>query len=511
MPESFSFTCSCEVAPGTTAPDLAPYVVSLQGLYGIITLNGTGVLEISTSGNTINFGLAAGAGLGTVTSIAASSSNSNLVIGGSPVTTFGTLAFSLAGALNSISGLVTAADKMIYTTAADTYAVTGLTSFARTLLDDAAAVNARSTLGLVIGTDVQAFSQELSDFVTNASWAGVDLTLAGSVTVATTVTAGTDVIAGSNIEATLGSITAGNDITAGGIFTGDGSGITNLNVDTAVGSGTLAVANGGTNIASYAVGDLIHATGATTLTKLPSVSEGSYLRSAGVTTAIVWSTLKLPNSATTGDLLYANSPNNISNLADVATGNALISGGVGVAPAWGKITSSHVNSTIPTISAGVNSDITSFFGPITFSDTVTVSSDMHLSGGFYDSTDVIGDPNNVLISNGGGTEWSTGLSINTLVLNTNFGLEGTITGAGTTGAQTINKPCGTVRFAAGASSLVVTNSLCTTSHKVLAMACTNDTTATVKNVVTTTGAFTITLEAAATAETEVYWELRQIT
>jgi hypothetical protein len=136
---------------------------------------------------------------------------------------------------------------------------------------------------------------------------------------------------------------------------------------------------------------------------------------------------------------------------------------------------------------------------------------MHLSGGFYDSTDVIGDPNNVLTSNGGGTEWSTGLSINTLVLNTNFGLEGTITGAGTTGAQTINKPCGTVRFAAGASSLVVTNSLCTTSHKVLAMACTNDTTATVKNVVTTTGAFTITLEAAATAETEVYWELRQIT
>lgn len=50
--------------------------------------------------------------------------------------------------LQSISGLTTAADRMIYTTASDTYAVTTLTSFARTLLDDTTNTAMRTTLGL---------------------------------------------------------------------------------------------------------------------------------------------------------------------------------------------------------------------------------------------------------------------------------------------------------------------------------------------------------------------------
>lgn len=72
-------------------------------------------------------------------------------------------------------------------------------------------------------------------------------------------------------------------------------------------AGTLAVASGGTNITSYAVGDLIYA-------------------------------------STTGIL---------SKLADVATGNALISGGVGVAPSYGKIAlTTHVSGTLPVANGG---------------------------------------------------------------------------------------------------------------------------------------------------------------
>jgi len=50
--------------------------------------------------------------------------------------------------LDSIAGLTTAANKMIYTTAADTYAVTALTATARTLLDDTSVSVMRTTLGV---------------------------------------------------------------------------------------------------------------------------------------------------------------------------------------------------------------------------------------------------------------------------------------------------------------------------------------------------------------------------
>lgn len=50
--------------------------------------------------------------------------------------------------LQSISALTTAADKMIYTTGSDTYAVTDLTSFARDMLDDADGAAVVATLGI---------------------------------------------------------------------------------------------------------------------------------------------------------------------------------------------------------------------------------------------------------------------------------------------------------------------------------------------------------------------------
>lgn len=79
----------------------------------------------------------------------------------------------------------------------------------------------------------------------------------------------------------------------------------------------------------------------------------------------------------------------------------------------------------------------------------------------------------------------------------------TNTAGGTTGAQTINKPSGTVNFAAGTATLVVTNSTVTTASLVFAVVRTADATALIKNVVPAAGSFTITLNANATAETSV--------
>lgn len=86
----------------------------------------------------------------------------------------------------------------------------------------------------------------------------------------------------------------------------------------------------------------------------------------------------------------------------------------------------------------------------------------------------------------------------------------TLTPPGTTGAQTINKSAGSVNFAIGAGSLVVTCDKCTANSLVFAVVATNDATAGIKNVVPASGSFTIRLTAIATAQTRVnFWVLNQ--
>jgi hypothetical protein len=81
----------------------------------------------------------------------------------------------------------------------------------------------------------------------------------------------------------------------------------------------------------------------------------------------------------------------------------------------------------------------------------------------------------------------------------------TVTAAGTTGAQTINKTAGTVNFAAAATSLVVTNSFVDANSIIIATVGTNDTTMKSVAAVAGAGSFTLHANAAATAETRVNW------
>lgn len=60
----------------------------------------------------------------------------------------------LSAPIASIASLTTVADQMIYTTGSDDYAVTTLTAFARSLLDDSTASAARGTLGAQAQGDI---------------------------------------------------------------------------------------------------------------------------------------------------------------------------------------------------------------------------------------------------------------------------------------------------------------------------------------------------------------------
>lgn len=96
-------------------------------------------------------------------------------------------------------------------------------------------------------------------------------------------------------------------------------------------------------------GDTVIATATNTWGAVTAVGAGSHFRSAGTGTAPVWSTTTWPNSATTGDLLYASATSVYSNLAAVATGSVLASAGTGTAPAWTGTPTFSTSITTPKI------------------------------------------------------------------------------------------------------------------------------------------------------------------
>ena len=149
--------------------------------------------------------------------------------------------------LQSISGLTTAANKMIYTTASDTYAVTDLTAFARTILDDADAAAVQATLSLVPGTDIQAYDADTAKYDdTTANFTG------------TLQNGGSNVVVNSDIGSTVEAYSATNadygDTTAN--FTGTlQNGGSNVVVDSDINSTVQAYDAGLGEIAALAVTD----------------------------------------------------------------------------------------------------------------------------------------------------------------------------------------------------------------------------------------------------------------
>ena len=221
---------------------------------------------------------------GTVSSLASAIA---IADGGTNQTSFtnGIVAFNgtaLATLANTGTAGTTGSASHLPVITTDAYGrVSGVTNTAIAI--NASAVTA-GTLPIARGgtnqTTFTAGQRIVFDGTSLASQANTGFTLTGGVAAANTIT-----------SLTVNSYGEVSAVTAGAIAIAASQ----------VTSGTLDVARGGTGLASYAVGDIIFASGATTLAKL----------------------------------------------ADVATGNALISGGIGVAPSYGKIgLTTHISGTL---------------------------------------------------------------------------------------------------------------------------------------------------------------------
>jgi hypothetical protein len=116
-------------------------------------------------------------------------------------------------------------------------------------------------------------------------------------------------------------------------------------------SGTLAVARGGTNVASYTKGDLLAASAATTLTKLTVGINGQVLvANSSTATGLAWSTNITGNAATVTNGVYTSGAQTIGGAKTFA--NALVSDGTFTAN--GTVFSSGIRTNTTTgVSANV--------------------------------------------------------------------------------------------------------------------------------------------------------------
>jgi hypothetical protein len=188
--------------------------------------------------------------------------------------------------LAALATTTSAANALPYYTGSGTATTTTLSAYGRTLIDDADAATARSTLGVVIGTDVQGFDADLSAVAALSTNGMISRTGAGTAAVRT-------LTAGTGITITNGDGVAGNPTVAVTSYVSSVQG------------------NTGAVIVSVPVTSVQGATGAVIVTNISGNS--------GSTSAVAWTSVQ---SRPTALSQFTNNLGNYGSFIDAATGNA---------------------------------------------------------------------------------------------------------------------------------------------------------------------------------------------
>lgn len=112
---------------------------ALAGLFGTLNFVGAGVAATDSAGIATITITSSGAAWGQITGTFSTQTDLQTALNAKQ---------TLDATLTALAGVTVAADQVIYATGADAFTVTSLTSFGRSLIDDADATAGRSTLGL---------------------------------------------------------------------------------------------------------------------------------------------------------------------------------------------------------------------------------------------------------------------------------------------------------------------------------------------------------------------------